>query len=63
MPKQQLAEIPVRFFEDPADGEPVLDWLRTLDKEDRRIMGIDLMKVQFGWPVGMPLVRSLKDGL
>jgi phage-related protein len=22
-----------------------------------------LMRVQFGWPIGMPLVRSLKDGL
>ena len=43
--------------------EPVLDWLRTLDKEDRRIIGIDLMRVQFGWPIGMPLVRSMKDGL
>jgi phage-related protein len=21
------------------------------------------MRVQFGWPVGMPLVRSMKDGL
>ena len=21
------------------------------------------MRVQFGWPVGMPLVRSLKEGL
>ncbi len=21
------------------------------------------MRVQFGWPIGMPLVRSLKDGL
>jgi phage-related protein len=27
------------------------------------IIGIDLMRVQFGWPIGMPLVRSLKDGL
>jgi phage-related protein len=43
--------------------KPVLDWLRTLVKEDRRIIGIDLMRVQFGWPIGMPLVRSLKDGL
>jgi phage-related protein len=24
---------------------------------------INLMRVQFGWPIGMPLVRSLKDGL
>jgi phage-related protein len=21
------------------------------------------MRVQFGWPIGMPLMRSLKDGL
>lgn len=35
----------------------------NLDKEDRRVIGIDLMRVQFGWPIGMPLVRSLKDGL
>ena len=29
----------------------------------RRAIGVDLMRVQFGWPIGMPLVRSLKDGL
>jgi len=37
--------------------------LRGLAKEDRRVIGPDLMRVQFGWPIGMPLVRSLKDGL
>jgi hypothetical protein len=41
----------------------VLDWLSNLDKEERRIIGVDLMRVQFGWPIGMPLVRSLKDDL
>ena len=41
----------------------MLDWLRDLDKEDRRIIGLDLMRAQFGWPIGMPLVRSLKEGL
>ncbi len=39
------------------------DGLRGLDSEDRRTIGLDLMRVQFGWPIGMPLVRSLKDGL
>lgn len=29
----------------------------------RRAIGIDLMRVQIGWPIGMPLVRSLADGL
>ena len=38
------------------------DWLRGLDKGDRRAIGLDLMRVQFGWPIGIPLV-GLKDGL
>jgi phage-related protein len=63
MLKQQLPEVPVRFFRTGAGREPVLDWLRGLDREDRRTIGVDLMRVQFGWPIGMPLVRSLKDGL
>jgi phage-related protein len=41
----------------------VLDWLRGLDKGDRHAIGLDLMRVQFGWPVGRPLVGSLEDGL
>ncbi len=35
MPKQHLPEIPVRFFRTASGREPVLDWLRTLDREDR----------------------------
>jgi len=34
-----------------------------MDKDDRRAIGLDLMRVQFGWPIGRPLVGSLKDGL
>ena len=26
-------------------------------------MGLDLMRVQFRWPVGMPLCRALSEGL
>lgn len=63
MTEERAPEIPVRFYRTDAGREPVLDWLRSLDKDDRRAIGLDLMRVQFGWPVGMPLVRSLKDGL
>lgn len=63
MVEDQAPEIPVRFYRTDAGREPVLDWLRSLDKDDRRAIGLDLVRVQFGWPVGMPLVRSLKDGL
>ncbi len=55
--------MPVRFYRTEAGGSPVLEWLRGLDKSDRQAIGLDLMRVQFGWPIGRPLVRSLRDGL
>jgi phage-related protein len=63
MANDQPPEVPVRFYRSSTGREPVLEWLRSLDREDRRAIGLDLMRVQFGWPIGMPLVRSLKDGL
>jgi phage-related protein len=63
MVKEHAPEIPVRFYRTELGGEPVLEWLRSLDRGDRRVIGLHLMRVQFGWPIGMPLVRSLKSGL
>ena len=63
MAERQAPQIPVRFYRTATGREPVLEWLRELDKEDRRAIGMDLMRVQFGWPIGMPLIRSLNDGL
>jgi phage-related protein len=63
MAKEPHPEIPVRFYRSAAGSEPVLEWLRSLNREDRRAIGLDLMRIQLGWPVGMPLVRSLKGGL
>ena len=56
--------IPVVFYREVgSENEPVKEWLSSLDKECRRIIGADLRTVQLGWPLGMPLVRSLGDGL
>ncbi len=63
MANERAPEIPVRFYRTDVGNEPVLEWLRLLDRGDRRAIGLDLMRVQFGWPIGMALVRSLKDGL
>ena len=60
---ERAPEVPVRFYRSATGREPVLEWLRSLDRQDRQAIGLDLMRVQFGWPIGMPLVRSLKDGL
>ena len=53
----------VVFYRTAAGGEPVREWLLLLDREDRKTMGEDLKTVQFGWPLGMPLVRPLGGGL
>ncbi len=53
----------VAFFRTGAGNEPVLDWLRSLSREDRAILGADLRTIQLGFPVGMPLCRPLKGGL
>jgi phage-related protein len=41
----------------------VREWLLGLSKEDRRIIGRDIQKVEFGWPIGMPYCRPLGRGL
>lgn len=51
------------FYRTASGREPVRDWLRGLDRESRRVIGEDIKTVQYGWPLGMPLVRSLGDGL
>ena len=58
-----LTEIPMVFYRTSGGVEPVRDWLRDLPGDDRRKIGFDLAAVQVGWPVGMPLCRSLGGGL
>ncbi len=53
----------VVFFRTEAGSEPVREWLRELTVEDRRTIGIDIKTVQYGWPLGMPLVRKMEPGL
>ena len=56
-------KIPVVFYRTRGGREIVRDWLRALDEKERNAIGLDLMRVQFRWPVGMPLCRAMGDGL
>jgi phage-related protein len=56
-------KIALVFFRTKGGSEPVREWLKSLPEDARRAVGRDLMDVQFGWPVGMPLCRSLGNGL
>ncbi len=51
----------VRFFRTDSGNEPVRKWLKGLAPEDRKEIGADLQTLEFGWPVGMPLCRSLSS--
>lgn len=53
----------VKFYQTSAGREPVREWLNTLAVLDRKAIGNDIKTVQFGWPLGMPLVRKLAPGL
>jgi len=53
----------VKFFHTEACNEPARDFLRELPPEDRKIIGTDIKEVQFGWPLGMPLVRKMEKDL
>jgi phage-related protein len=53
----------VVFYRTAAGSEVVRDWLRALEARDRNAIGQDLMRLQFRWPVGMPLCRAMGDGL
>lgn len=39
------------------------DWLKDLPKNERRVIGEDIMTVQFRWPLGLPSVDNLGSGL
>lgn len=55
--------ITVKFYISSAGNEPVRAWLKGLCKEDKTIIGEDIKTVEYGWPLGMPLVRKLDKDL
>jgi phage-related protein len=56
-------KIELVFYKSAKGNEPVREWLLEMPVEHRRLVGHDLMLVQFGWPIGMPLVRPMGKGL
>lgn len=47
------------FYTTSTGNKPVREWLLSLDKEDRKIVGDDIKAVEYGWPIGMPVCRKL----
>jgi phage-related protein len=53
----------VVFYRTAEGNEPVREWLKSLRREDCRTIGEDIKTVQFGWPLGMPLIKKIEADL
>ncbi|QOG11242.1 type II toxin-antitoxin system RelE/ParE family toxin [Arcobacter sp. FWKO B] len=51
--------IAVKFYKTDSGNEPVKEWLYSLEKDERKIIGTDIQTVEFGFPIGMPLVKKI----
>lgn len=56
-----MKKLPSVFYMTAAGNRPVRDFLLGLADVDRRIVGLAIARVEFGWPVGMPLTRDFGD--
>ena len=56
-------KVPAFFYESASGNQPVREWILALSVEDRKLVGRDIQKVEFGCPLGMPYCRSLGNGL
>ncbi len=58
-----MKRIQVVFYCLASGSEPVREWLKALSRDDKLTIGEDIKTVEFGWPLGMPLVRKLDKDL
>ncbi|MBN1999433.1 type II toxin-antitoxin system RelE/ParE family toxin [candidate division KSB1 bacterium] len=58
-----LFRLKVVFYKTETGNEPVREWLQALTREEKKVIGEDIKTIQFGWPLGMPLIRKLENDL
>ena len=58
-----IKKLPTRFYRNTNSHEPVREWLKRLAQSERQVIGKDIRKVEFGWPLGLPVCRALGQGL
>lgn len=63
IPDDTEIRLKVVFFRTERGSEPVREWLKSLSLDEMRTIGEDIKTVQFGWPLGMPIVRKIETGL
>ena len=59
----QQKRLQAKFYMTELGNEPVRTWIKQLDPADRKIIGVDIKTVEYGWPIGMPTCRPMGKGL
>jgi phage-related protein len=59
----RIPVLDIHFYKTEQGNEPVRQWLKELSAIDKKRIGEDIKTVQFGWPLGMPLVKHLDGDL
>src|ERR1700719_4302980 len=54
-----LRRLPASFYRSDSGREPVREWLKGLEPEDRKAIGEDIQEAELSWRGGMTRVRSL----
>jgi phage-related protein len=60
---RRVEPVEVVFYRTEGGREPLRDWLRSLSLVEKKLIGEDIKTVQFGWPIGMPVVEKLDHDL
>ena len=60
---QELKRLPAYFYRTATTHELAPGRGQSLGAADRKILGEDIKDIEFSWPIGMPLVRSLSRDL
>jgi len=55
--------VSVTFYQTENGTEPVREWLKGLDADDRKAIGGDIATVEYRHPVGLPICRPMGNGL
>ena len=58
-----VKKLPARFYRNANGNEPIREWLKRLSQSERQVIGKDIQKVEFGWPLGLPVCGALGEGL
>ena len=53
----------VVFYRTTAGRDVILEWIKRLTPDCRKVIGFDLKTVQLGFPMGLPLCGALGNGL